>query len=75
MSKDLIRQLKALKREAVMPNAGWVEKNRALLMSQIKNTVPNKVSIPFSERMTVAFSIFMPESILAGAVRFAAIFL
>ena len=75
MSGDLIRQLKALKHEAVRPNTGWIENNRALLLSQIKNTIPSQVSVPISQRVAAAFSIFIPESIVSGAVRFAAIFL
>lgn len=75
MSRDLKRQLKALKREAVKPSTGWVETNRAVLLSQIKNTIPNKMSVSVGQRFTAAFSIFMPESIVAGTVRFAAILL
>lgn len=75
MSRDLFRQLKALKHEAVKPSTSWVEKNRALLLSQIKNTVPSRVSVPVSQRMAAAFSIFMPESLVSSAVRFAALFL
>lgn len=73
MRKDLVRQLNAIKHEVVKPNASWVEKNRALLMSQIKNTVPEKNKISVSSRILAAAAIFMPETLVAGTFRFVSI--
>ncbi|KKQ40686.1 MAG: hypothetical protein US58_C0014G0048 [Candidatus Magasanikbacteria bacterium GW2011_GWA2_37_8] len=39
MSKEIIAQLTSLKNAEVNPKQEWLTKNRALLLSQIKNTV------------------------------------
>ena len=39
MSRDVIQQLKALKHADINPSPEWLENNRALLLSQIKNTI------------------------------------
>ena len=63
-----------MKTSAVKPSADWVQKNRAILLSQIKNTVPQKVSVPFTLRMEAVLSILMPETLVTGTVRFVAVF-
>lgn len=69
MSQDVIKQLKTLKAAAVKPNKSWVEKNRAILLSQIKNTIPEKVSTPVSSKFVAWLSIFMPENFIISVVR------
>ncbi len=73
MSRELKRQLKSMKHEVVKPDAEWVAKNRSLLLSQIKNTVPQKASVSFSARFDAMLGILMPEAIVTGTVRFVAI--
>jgi hypothetical protein len=75
MRKNLVRQLRSLKHEVVKPSAGWVQKNRSLLLSQIRNTVSEKESVPFNTRIATALALFMPQTIIAGTVRFVAGFL
>lgn len=72
---ELKEQLKALRHGAVQASPAWVKTNRELLLSQIKNTVPKKVSISISKRIAAGMSIFMPESLVLGTVRTLAIFL
>jgi hypothetical protein len=46
MSRDVIKQLKALRHADINPSEEWLENNRALLMSQIRNTIcPEKKSL------------------------------
>lgn len=73
--KDVIKQLKALKQEAVKPQASWVEKNRAILLSQIKNTVSEESNVSVIDRIVAAFSIFMPEGVVLAVVRPVAVLL
>ncbi|MFA6490657.1 MAG: hypothetical protein WCT43_02100 [Candidatus Magasanikbacteria bacterium] len=73
MSRELKRQLNSMKHEAVKPNAEWVAKNRSLLLSQIKNTIPQKVQVSFNTRFEAVLAILMPESLVSGTVRFVAI--
>lgn len=75
MREDVVAKLRGLKMEVVKPNETWVKKNRELLLSQIKNTVPKKVSMPLNRRLSAGLAIFMPESLVLGTVRMLAIFL
>lgn len=54
MSNSVKRQLKNLKHGEVNPRPEWVESNRAILLSQIKNTIPSSQS--FSESFSYSFS-------------------
>ena len=79
MSSDLIRQLKTLKHADVKPREAWLKSNRALLLSQIKNTVsageqsgkPSKLI----ENFWAGLSIFMPRTVVYNVVRPIAILL
>lgn len=75
MREEMIRQLKSLKHATVKPREGWVKKNRAILLSQIKNTVPEEQSVSFDTKLFSAMSIFMPQSIVMGVVRPVAVLL
>ncbi len=70
MSRDLIRQLKSLKHAEVKPSETWLKKNRALLLSQIKNTVAPKSDTRFHmENIWQGMSIFLPSSFVYKVVR------
>jgi hypothetical protein len=70
MSKEIIRQLKSLKHAETGPNEEWLKKNRELLLSQIKNTVPAKNKIKFSfDNLWQAASIFLPQSFVYKIMR------
>lgn len=73
MSRDLIRQLKSLKHEAVNPRGEWMFKNRELLVSQIKNTLPTTPA-PLSfeaklERFWSAMAVFLPRPFVYNVMR------
>lgn len=72
MSRDLIRQLKSLKHAEVKPGEKWLQSNRELLLSQIKNTVSSKekeTSRFNFESIWQAMSIFLPTSFVNQVVR------
>ena len=68
MSQNLIAQLKQLKHGEVKPRQAWLQNNRALLLSQIKNTVSseNKINL---ENVWNAMSLFMPRPVVFNVVR------
>jgi hypothetical protein len=70
MSKKLIAQLQSLKHGECAPSAEWVAKNRALLLSQIKNTVSPQVEARAAwENVWMRLSIFMPRPLVYNVVR------
>lgn len=69
MSKNLISQLKQLKHGEVKPSQVWLKNNRAVLLSQIKNTVsaqPTKINL---ENVWNAMALFMPRPVVFNIVR------
>ncbi len=69
MSNRLVRQLSTMKHAGVNPRAEWVEKNRSLLLSQIKNTVPVSVPKQTFENIWSGLSIFIPRPLVYQVVR------
>ncbi|MBI5221350.1 MAG: hypothetical protein HY979_00910 [Candidatus Magasanikbacteria bacterium] len=69
MSKDLIAQLKQLKHGEVKPSEAWLKNNRAVLLSQIKNTVSNQNSKINLENVWNAMALFMPRPVVFNVVR------
>ncbi len=71
MSREIIAQLKNLRTGKVNPKQEWLEKNRALLLSQIKNTVtPTAERKPaMLENVWTALSIFIPQNVVYNVVR------
>lgn len=70
MSRDLIRQLKSLKQAEVKPSETWLKNNRALLLSQIKNTVAPKSDTKFHmENVWQVMSVFLPSAVVYKVVR------
>lgn len=67
--KNLISQLKQLKHGEVKPSAAWLKNNRAVLLSQIKNTVSNKPSKINLENVWNAMALFMPRPVVFNIVR------
>ena len=45
MAREIVSQLKALQ-ESVNPNDAWVKNNRAVLLSQVANSMPVQKSVP-----------------------------
>ena len=68
MSQNLIAQLKQLKHGEVKPRQAWLQNNRALLLSQIKNTVSSESKINL-ENVWNAMSLFMPRPVVFNIVR------
>lgn len=78
MSKDIIRQLKQLKQDTVNPRSEWVAKNRAILLSQIKNTLPAEPAVSTEkklEKLWAALAIFLPRPLVYNVVRPVAVLL
>lgn len=69
MSRELIEQLKRLKHDEVTPRQEWLQKNREILLSQIKNTVAEKSGTPKLENIWNALSIFVPRQMVFNVVR------
>ncbi|MEK7680557.1 MAG: DUF5667 domain-containing protein, partial [Patescibacteria group bacterium] len=69
MSRELIKQLKMLKHEAVKPNEEWLQRNRGILLSQIKNTVSPGARKFSTANFWQAMSIFLPTKLVYSAVR------
>lgn len=69
MSQDLIAQLKQLKHGEVKPSEAWLKNNRALLLSQIKNTVSDQNSKINLENVWNAMALFMPRPVVFNVVR------
>lgn len=69
MSRDLIAQLKSLRTGDVNPKQEWLEKNRAVLLSQIKNTVTTEHKPAMLENVWTALSIFIPQNVVYTVVR------
>ena len=69
MSKEIIRQLNNLKHGDANPRAEWMTTNRALLLSQIKNTVSAQ-SEPFRiNNIWSGLSIFFPQPLVYNVMR------
>lgn len=71
MSKLLIQQLKALRHKEVNPSPEWLTKNRSLLLSQIKNTVPAErgARIMNLENIWAKLSVYLPQPVVYNFVR------
>lgn len=75
MTKKIIAQLKSLQNKEVNPNPEWLTKNRALLLSQIKNTVGDTPTTVKAENIWTGLSIFLPKSMVYNVVRPVAVLL
>jgi len=75
MSREIIAQLKKLKTGRVNPREEWIQKNRALLLSQIKNTVNEEHKPAMLENVWTAMSIFIPKNVVYSVVRPVAVLL
>ncbi len=69
MSQDLIAQLKQLKHGEVKPRQEWLNNNRALLLSQIKNTVTPEVQKMNFDSVWNIMSLFVPRTLVFNVVR------
>ncbi len=70
MSHDIKAQLKGLKHTAVNPREDWLQNNRALLLSQVRNTVGAKHESSFNlNQVWSALSIFLPTSFVYNVMR------
>lgn len=74
MTQTVVRQLKTLKHGVVAPRAEWKAQNRAMLLSQIKNSLPEKNNSKLTEKLWAVFAIFLPQSVVFGLVRPLAMF-
>jgi|GEM_PF-1739156 len=77
MSHDIKAQLKSLKHSQVNPSSDWLSSNRALLLSQIKNTVTASAPAPKFNFNNVwsSLSIFLPQTFVLNVVRPVAVLL
>lgn len=75
MSQDLIAQLKQLKHGEVKPRQEWLNNNRALLLSQIKNTVTPEVQKMNFDSVWNIMSLFVPRTLVFNVVRPVAVLL
>jgi len=75
MSREVIEQLTSIRHEAVNPRTEWVARNRAMLLSQIKNTVTEEARLSWHERAWAALSIFLPRTLVYNVVRPVAVLL
>ncbi len=75
MSQDLIAQLKQLKHGEVKPREEWLNNNRALLLSQIKNTVSKEEKKIDFESIWNTMSLFLPRTLVFNVVRPVAVLL
>ncbi len=72
MDSNLVRQLKKIKHADINPREEWVKNNRALLLSQVKNTVPvitEQTAAARLERVWSGMAIFFPRSFVYNFVR------
>ncbi|MFA6424218.1 MAG: DUF5667 domain-containing protein [Candidatus Magasanikbacteria bacterium] len=69
MSQDLIAQLKQLKNGEVKPRQEWLDNNRALLLSQIKNTVTPEAQKMNFDNIWNTMSLFVPRAWVFNVVR------
>lgn len=65
----ILAQLKSLKDTGINPNPEWVARNRALLLSQIKNTVSKEAPNFAFENVWSWLAIFMPRNMVYAVVR------
>jgi len=70
MSRDLKAQLKSLKHQEVKPSEEWLQKNRELLLFQVRNTLSLKPVSKFNAAtLWQALSVFLPSRIVYSFVR------
>ncbi len=71
MKNKLINHLQNLRHGEASPRPEWVEKNRSLLLAQIKNTLPDGVarSVPLSDQLWSAMALFLPRQVVYTVVR------
>ncbi len=69
MSQNIIAQLKELKHGEVKPRQEWLENNRALLLSQIKNTVNEQDQKINLDNVWNTLSLFMPRMVVFNVMR------
>lgn len=76
MSRELIRQLKALKHQEVRPRSEWLKNSRALLLSQIKNTVASETKHSYNvDNIWTGLAIFFPKTLVYNVMRPVAVLL
>jgi hypothetical protein len=69
MNRDIVGQLKMLKHSEVRPSEAWLNNNREILLSQIKNTMPASRSGINWEGMWQTMAIFLPGAFVYKVVR------
>jgi len=73
---DIKSQLKNLKHAGVKPRSEWLQNNREVLLSQIRNTVSHEAKPAFKiESFWPALSIFLPQTFVYNFVRPVAVLL
>lgn len=75
MRERVIEQLKRLQHGSANPRAEWEGRNRALLLAQIKNTLPERSTVKPMEKMWAGLSIFLPKPLVYNVVRPTAVLL
>lgn len=73
MSRELKRQLKGLKHEAINPRGEWISKNREVLLSQITNTLPAtrgpQTTEAKLEKFWAGMAVFLPRPFVYNVMR------
>ncbi len=67
--QNLIAQLKQMKHSEVKPSEAWLKNNRALLLSQIKNTVNTENQKISLDNVWNTMSLFIPRTLVFSVVR------
>lgn len=67
--QNLIAQLKQMKHSEVKPSEAWLKNNRALLLSQIKNTVNEENQKINLDNVWNTLSLFVPRTLVFSVVR------
>jgi len=67
--KELRQQLKQLKHSDVNPSEAWLKNNRAVLLSQIKNTVNTESPKMNFDNVWNTMSLFVPRTLVFNVVR------
>ncbi|MBI2443854.1 MAG: hypothetical protein HYV42_01255 [Candidatus Magasanikbacteria bacterium] len=69
--REIVEQLKRLRQGEASPRAEWVQQNRALLLSQIKNTLPARPRerVNVLENLWSRLSHYLPESLVYQVLR------
>jgi hypothetical protein len=75
MARNIVKQLKKLKYNDVVPNTEWLKSNREILLSQIKNTRTSFDQVASGERFWSGMSVFVPQKIVLNVIKPLAILL